>query len=147
MDIFYPERKITLMDEATLEFTEIREGGCFIKFDPPLKVEIYKVTKQLHKEYAEVIFDFGLRVDIGYENWIASKVDGDWTDKTKKTIEFELFHSFYHFNQDPNYNTLNWALFGNLAHRVECEEVHGDGINQDEWEAWKYSKDFKKIYL
>lgn len=134
------------IDETTIILEKITESDQVITFNPPLVVQIYKVKKQTHTEYADVVFDFGLRTDVAYENWLTSKVTGDWIEKTKKVIEFELFHAFHHIHEDPNYGTLHWALFGNLAHRVECGELISFGDEPDELEKWKYTKDFRRIY-
>jgi len=37
----------------------------------------------------------------------------------KNTIQFDLFHAFYHYEHDPNYEDYHWALVGHLKDRVK----------------------------
>jgi hypothetical protein len=104
-------------------FSEISEGDyAKIFFNPPLEISYFYDPE---KDYiANIDFDFGLNVDIGYNSFITDEYK-TIEEKILKTIEFELFHAFMHYNGDPNYSTLNWALFGNLAFRVKCVEDYG----------------------
>jgi len=131
------------MNEAILDFTKMEEGDKFIVFDPPLKVEIYK--SESHEDVAFLDFDFGMNFKINYSNWITKKMPDDWIARTRRMIEFELFHAFHHTNIDPNYGVLNWALFGNLAHRVTCGQDCGDGVDFKDWEVWMYDNNFKIV--
>jgi hypothetical protein len=131
------------MNEAKIVLEKITEADRTITFNPPLVVEIYQIEKD-GEEFARVEFDFGMVIDLNYLCGMTFKTMGDWTVKTRLVIEFELFHSFHHLQEDPNYNTLNWALFGNLAHRVECSEDWSfDGMDI---EKWKYTKDFRRTF-
>jgi len=66
--------------------TEIFEGGDSIKFVP---------NGEYYKE--------GLK--------LLTRNIKDIEGKIIKMVEFELFHSFTHCKDDPNFNTLNWALY------------------------------------
>lgn len=128
---------------AEMTLTQIFEGESSILFDPPLKLDIYLV--EVFK-YVNVNFDFGLSRDFDLSPfYIKDSPPEDWVSRAKRIVEFELFHSFFHCPEDPNYSTLNWALFGNLAHRVICRE--NVGIEVDEIESWKYDKNLWKAYL
>lgn len=41
----------------------------------------------------------------------------------KQALTFELEHSFFHPECDPNYNTLNWCLYHKYKHQYVIVEV------------------------
>lgn len=116
----------------------IREGLSAITFNKPLKIDAYLGEDEAGFKYVDVNFDFGLSYEFGlYPFYIRDLPLDDWVERTKRIVEFELFHSFFHPSQDPNYSTLNWALFGNLAGRVICSEKWEFG-SENQVEIWKY---------
>ncbi len=98
----------------TLRFDRIEEGNQVLIFLPMLEVEVYF---DLMEPKALCCFDFGMEVDISLMSMIVRNVEGN-ENKIRKLIEFELFHSFFHPCEDPNYTVLNWALYGNLKDRT-----------------------------
>lgn len=105
-----------------IEFGTIYEGDCAITFKDPLVVEIYSENE----EDAMIVFDFGLEISLNTRpNFKLKGHNGNLQERVRGILEFELFHTFFHYKQDPNYNTFNWALFGNLNHRVILIEASG----------------------
>jgi hypothetical protein len=47
------------------------------------------------------------------------------------TIKFDLMHAFFHYQGDPNYTHLHWALYGNLEDRVELRDPMMDWIESN----------------
>jgi DNA modification methylase len=103
--------KINKKDEySEIIFHSIFEENIEIKFLNPLTVKCFNDS-----EYEiDVEFDFGLTTKI-----IISKS----TEKEiAKQIIFDIFHSFNHNQNDPNYDYYNWALYGNLKDRITIIE-------------------------
>jgi hypothetical protein len=76
----------------------------------------------ISEDMATLKFDFGMTYErFDFNNFITSTAN-DSKEKIDRMIQFELFHTFHHTQQDPSYTLLNWALFGNLSHRVTCSE-------------------------
>jgi hypothetical protein len=129
-----------------LTFTEIHEGSASIIFDPPLKVDAYLI-KDDDGDKVNINFDFGLSHDFGLHPFYIQDKNLPWEKRVVKIVEFELFHSFFHPSVDPNYSILNWALFGNLAHRVTCVEKRDifDSVCI-ETESWTYDRELKAVF-
>jgi hypothetical protein len=129
--------------EITL--TKIHEGTSTISFNPPLKLDCYLVKDGASDQYVNVNFDFGLSYDFGLNPFYIRDEVLSWGERAERIVTFELFHSFVsgHFC-DPNFSTLNWALFGNLAHRVTCEE-RWEFAEDPQVEIWKYNKRLEKV--
>jgi hypothetical protein len=116
------------MENYTLVLNNIEEGDKEIIFNPALVIEV----QLLSEDMANLKFDFGMTYEQFDFNHFITSMANDSKEKIDRMIQFELFHTFHHTRQDPNYTLLNWALFGNLAHRVICSE---DG------EIWIYRTD------
>lgn len=112
-------------------FDRISEDSSEILFTYPLEIDYWVVSKK--DNLAMVYFDFGLRTEIYYNNWLTKNIE-NIDDKIKKIIEFEIFHAFMHTIEDPNYSVLNWALFGNLFYRVKCLEIYDENTK----DIWSY---------
>jgi len=95
-------------------------------------------------DYVNVNFDFGISYDFGLNPFYLRDEVLSWQERAERIATFELFHSFFHPSIDPNFSTLNWALFGNLAHRVTCEE-RWDFAEDPQMETWKYNQKLEKI--
>lgn len=124
----------TLIKEGTLVFKEINESpdGDMLKFNPELKIDYYiyqRVNQKGTRRVAIVCFDFGM------ENSYAMDVERNWLlqgylNVNKEDLEdcvrvnciFDLFHAFTHYQQDPNYSHVHWALYGNLKDRTTVIE-------------------------
>lgn len=130
---------------AEIILETIHEDLNSITFAPPLKIDAYLCKDDEGFSYVNVNFDFGLSYDFGlYPSFIKDLSLDDWIGRTKRIVEFELFHSFHHCSIDPNYSTLNWALFGNLAHRVTCSEKWEFG-SEGQVESWSYDEKLNKV--
>jgi len=135
------------MKDTILIFETVKEEDCEIKFDTPLKIEAYQSEKDENLFYVD--FDFGLSIEMSVRNFRMKGLpnnDEERISRLKAYIEFEIIHSYFHINMDPNYSILNWALFGNLAYRVECSEDCGSEGLKD-ITTWKYDKYLNMIYL
>jgi len=127
-------------------FSGIQEGDDKdfrqLFFNPPLVVE-FKIYDRIDKEtgkqnypdeyprLAFATFDFGMSVEIpvtpehnpivnSYEEGLTK--DSPEEDILMKTITFDLFHAFFHYQQDPNYSHYHWALIGWLQNRTTIKE-------------------------
>ena len=108
-----------------------------IIFNPPLIIDytiLDKIDKKTGKEnYTEdspimgfVTYDFGMEVIVSLDvehNWLVNGYGGltkesPLEDILMKSIFFDLFHSFCHPTEDPNYSHYHWALKGWLDERV-----------------------------
>lgn len=127
--------------EITLPET-MREGYHWIKFKKPLKIKCHYIgTKDYGYKIAAFHFDFGMDHITPLEkehNFIL--MDSDNLSDEEKIIfdvEFDLFHAFFHCEEDPNYSDYHWALYGNLKDRVETGEDH-EQMNKDLDEQKKF---------
>ncbi len=74
-------------------------------------------------------FDFGMSVEYPLDvehNRLANGYEGLTSeshpiDVLMKTIFFDLFHSFFHPVQDPNFTHYNWAIQGWLQERTSVD--------------------------
>jgi hypothetical protein len=126
-----------------LTLTKIHEGANTITFSPPLKLDCYLV-KDGDGDYVNVNFDFGISYDFGLNPFYLRNEVLSWRERAERIVTFELFHSFFHPSIDPNFSTLNWALFGNLAHRVTCKE-RWEFAEDPQVQTWKYNKRLEKV--
>jgi hypothetical protein len=127
--------------EGRFIFGGIQEGDGeslrTIRFNPPLEIKYSiwdKIDKETGKEnYPEessimgfVEFDFGMDAKIALDvkyNCLINGYQGLTPEspleyKLRDSILFDLFHTFYHIPQDPNYSFYNWALMGHLSDRT-----------------------------
>ena len=112
-----------------------------IFFKPPIYVSLYK-NEVIQGKSAEVIiqynshFDFGLDVEFSGELPQTLRKESlgkdDWYQALINWLEFELDHSFFHTSYDPNYSTLNYALFGCLClgGRARKGKIDGEPIKE-----------------
>lgn len=104
-------------------------------FSPPLVVEfsIYEKNENTNRDnfsettsrLAYVNYDFGMSMETSVDesNWLINGYEGlskesDPVDILMYSLIFDLFHSFCHNSQDPNYTHYNFALAGWLKDRV-----------------------------
>lgn len=74
-----------------------------LTFSPPLSFEINK------EEFRSLfILDFGLTLC--------------YFGNALENFKFDLIHSFFHNQLDPNYNLVHWSLYGNLKDRARLVE-------------------------
>ena len=117
-------------DWYEMEITELCSIGSLV-FKNPLKLDISVAVnvKTNLGETANVCFDFGMdyRIPLRKENNFLYDYAGinDELDPMKTvfaTIKFDLMHTFFHYEGDPNYGHLHWALRGMLKDRVVATE-------------------------
>lgn len=122
---------------VTLTIKELYGIGEII-FKRPLKVEVLFSSEEGEKDFAHITYDFGmtdkipLRKDENFlYNYGNTNEDADPIQTVLNTIKFDLMHAFFHYNEDPNYMQIHWALEGQLRDRVsvidptdEPEEMH-----------------------
>ena len=117
------------------------EGSRSIIFQPPLVIRyviLEKKDAQTGKEcYPEdvpmmgfITFDFGMEMNTPIDsehNFLSGGYEGLTKESTPEDVLmystiFDLFHSFCHDKEDPNYSHYNWALYGNLKNRAKVIE-------------------------
>lgn len=116
----------TLIKEGSINFSSICECDITLRFDPILVVD-YAIYKKTDSIIANVLFDFGMSLDINVDsnhNFLTTGYNGLTKKSTpyqilKKTIQFDLFHAFTHYQTDPNYTRYHWALMGWLKDRTK----------------------------
>lgn len=105
-------------------------GYGTVSFNPPLIINGF--IEQGGNE-ALYWYDFGMECKVSVDpefNFLTNYRENKNKDPIQtvlNTIKFDLVHAFNHYNGDPNYGSLHWALFGNLKDRADwydyCEEV------------------------
>ena len=126
--------------DGTFVFSEIKEGESIIEFNPPLKVKYTIFDKKNPDDtenYSEdtpimgyCTFDFGMNTTVPLDplhNILVNGYNGLTKDSSPEDILmhsliYDLFHSFCHPSDDPNYIPYNWAIFGNLSNRTKVIE-------------------------
>lgn len=131
----YTEEK--LLAKGSFSFSKIEEDGYrFIEFSTPLEVWwcLYQNPTTGHRT-AYVDYDFGLSDTFcPYQSIIKGWRYDNITTETQPEeiirafVKYDLFHAFFHYNQDPNYTHLHWALYGNLKDRVKL--IDGEDISK-----------------
>ena len=101
----------------------------YISIFEPIKIEwsYYEDSQTAH-----VTYDFGMEYPISMnpeKNCLISPSDHSYVhsdstieNKIKAVVKFDLFHAFFHYQGDPNYSHLHWALYGNLKNRLFIHE-------------------------
>lgn len=120
---------------ATLTITELWSIG-HILFKTPLVLEVYFPTDEEEAPMALAIYDFGMEQRIPLDkvrnfvfDYAGNNAENDPLKTVFSTVKFDLMHAFFHYNGDPNYGYLHWALYGNLKDRVDASD---DFIFEDE---------------
>ena len=130
-------------------FDSIQEGSDdskrIITFTPPLIVGYTiweknnsKTGKENYPEdvpimgfatfnLGDVCMDMSTPLDLEH-NWLVNGYEGLNKDSLLEdilmySIIYDLFHSFCHDKEDPNFSHYNWALYGNLKGRVLVKET------------------------
>jgi len=121
---------------ATLTITELWSIGHII-FKTPLKVEVLFGPDEDGNDEALAIYDYGMEHHIPLTkernflyNYAGKNDPIDHAKTVFATIKFDLMHAFFHYEGDPNYGHLHWALRGNLEDRVTAD----DSFIFDDWE-------------
>ncbi len=102
-------------------FSEISEGPDKIIFHPPGLSVLAFWGGDIKSGFAILSYDFGMEVKTSFEAFFCAGLE-TVEAKIARTIEFDLFHAFFHCKDDPNYSTLHWALYGNLKSRATLFE-------------------------
>lgn len=140
---------VSSLDGQTHYYCEIilpetmQEGYHWIKFKKPLKLKCHYIgTKDYGYKIAAFSFDFGMDHITPLEkehNFILMDSD-NLSDEEKIVfdVKFDLFHAFFHCEEDPNYSDYHWALYGNLKDRVE--------LGEDTEQLYKDLEEQRKFY-
>jgi len=119
--------------EGELSFSEFDECGWeFFTCKEPVKIKwtIWPDKNDPTNEIAWIDFDFGMtyRVSIIPEhNFLLHNYNGDqglatYEERVRTTVLFDVMHAFTHYDQDPNYGHLHWAIRGWLDMNLEKHE-------------------------
>ncbi len=108
---------------------EIWEGYTSITFNPPMRVD-FSVWEEPGAKIDYVTYDFGMdfkiNLDAQRRSWWSYGLDWKKDPSNEEIINaivrFDLFHAFTHYQGDPNYSHLHWALYGNLKDRCKVTE-------------------------
>ncbi len=125
--------KEELIERGGRTLLQLREGLLTLTFDPPLRVDWSVFRDSSHPAgditTAYVTFDFGMTYEIlpiftKNNGWGYNGVNKDSTieEVIVSVIRYDLFHAFTHYQGDPNYTHLHWALYGNLKDNVTIHE-------------------------
>ena len=102
----------------------------WIEFESPLVFTchfIQEATEEDPHQIAFFTFDFGMdgqtNLNLKHNCILMGKEDASNEEKMVIDVIFDLFHAFFHYNGDPNYNYYHWALYGNLKDRVKIGEL------------------------
>jgi hypothetical protein len=131
---------------ATLTITELWSIGHII-FKAPLKIDVFFGPDDDGNEEALAVYDFGMsqRIALSKEhnflyNYAGSNEDVEPIKTVFATIKFDLMHAFFHYDGDPNYGHLHWALRGNLEDHLSAD----DSFIFDDWEKQNEAKNENK---
>ena len=108
------------MNSHNFLFSEISEGPDKIVFYPMLNVLAFW-GGDIEPGLAHLSYDFGMEVKVSFEAFFCADLE-TIESKIARIIEFDLFHAFFHYKDDPNYSPLHWALYGNLKSRANLFE-------------------------
>lgn len=111
-----------------MTLAKIKEGFSTLEFNPPLVIEYFidpKIAPLINISY-----DFGMDHFVQTDpekNFLLRKIGSQKATANVaqaifRTVCFDLFHAFCHFQGDPNYSCLHWALYGNLKDRTKVVE-------------------------
>ncbi len=108
------------MKEFKIIVESISIEGEVIEFDPPVYIDVVEnePSDYFSQPNYRFIWDFGMVVPISLRDFYKIG-DSFLKEKARKRIDFDLCHTFFHPQQDPNYSVLNWALYGNLKNRIK----------------------------
>lgn len=119
---------------AVITIYELYGIGALIFDDKPLVIEVYGAEDTDDDDAALITYDFGMeqRISTKVENNFLHNYTGDNPEGSPiktifATIKFDLMHAFFHFNQDPNYDAIHWALVGHLSERALAIEWDENG--------------------
>ena len=112
--------------EGTLVFKEIKYAGDIITFKDNQELKI-EYSKYKGEDFITIEYDFGMTIkqcSSGYEycGFLDITKDSTVEEIVKRTVTYDLEHSFCHPNEDPNYVAKHWAIKGWLKDRVDIKE-------------------------
>ena len=104
--------------DHTLEI-ELAEG--VVKFKEPVVVGWFGRYSDDVGSWVEYEYDFGMTCKFSFETSFFLGIKPEMSDEEviRRLVEFDLAHAFDHPQEDPNYNYLHWALYGNLKNRFD----------------------------
>lgn len=110
---------------------KVYEGGVLLDSDAIemkdtndcISIDIYDIDYKTKNIY--FTWDFGMEdcMFVGKQIFLGlTNPDLTARDRLIKKCQFELFHSFFHCPEDPNYTRTNWALKFAYLNRVNLYE-------------------------
>lgn len=97
-----------------------------MEFDPPLQVNWWVIAEESSEERTiiDILLDNGINWKAGFSKsnpHPAGNREGEEKLETsiKRMLAFEFIHSFFHYEGDPNYTLLNWAISGHFKERAK----------------------------
>ncbi len=116
------------LEEGRWILKQVSEGWVDLVFDPPQLIS-YTVWKENGALIAYISFAFGMEYSINLDNqrkssWHYSGINEKSTNEEiiNSILKYDLFHAFTHYQGDPNYSHLHWAIYGNLKNQVKVVE-------------------------
>ena len=126
--------------EGQITFDKLDEGEYRqLTFNPPVVVKWsmygtfdYENPLREYNEYVKTVFvdyDFGLSDK--FKPYSSIKCGWAYAGITEQTpieeivkafVEYDLCHAFFHYEGDPNYSHLHWALRGWLENRATIKD-------------------------
>jgi hypothetical protein len=111
--------------EGTLIFNKFEYAGqcCTFKEGQELSV---RYSKYSIEDFITVEYDFGMMIKESCDvssGFLGLNKNSSIEEIVKRTVTFDLEHSFCHPSEDPNYTTMHWAIYGWLKDRVIIAEM------------------------
>jgi len=112
---------------ATITIHELWSIGHLLFPKEPLKIEVFLGDEE--DPSALAVYDFGMEDRIAVTkdknclyDYAGGNAECDPIKTVFSSIKFDLMHAFFHYQGDPNYSHLHWALYGNLKERVTADD-------------------------
>ena len=123
-------------EELELTIREASEGGDeeyagrAVLFDPPVVVTCFKEDG---KDEYSISWDFGFsyKESSAGQGAYGTPADAPWVKKALASVEYDLYHSYFHTALDPNYGAGHYAIFGCLALNGRAKWKNEDGSIQE----------------
>jgi hypothetical protein len=95
-----------------------------IKCKEPIYIDLYFVDRK--NKIAHFEWDFGMDCKVFLDSWmLESRAPKGIKNKILMQIQYDLGHTFFHYEGDPNYTYYHWALKAWLKDRVDLDENFG----------------------
>jgi hypothetical protein len=123
-DIYTVEQEKSWPTYWNIKIKQLSGYGVLECVSDPISIDVFIDPEN---KIAHCSYDFGMTVKIPIEkeknyhyNYTGDNPESDPFKTAFSSIKFDLMHAFNHYNGDPNYTEVHWALFGNLKDRVKA---------------------------